>query len=107
MVEAIHIHEDEWAMRNLYPLAAAGEAEAALAAAKAAAERNRSPSGFGWTDLHMIDAPSITYVDRGLRLSDAASALEALMPRVRLFVPDLSAPAKPTPGVSPSTRTAS
>jgi hypothetical protein len=85
MVESIHIHEDDWGMRNLYPLAAAEEAGADLRASRAAAERNRDPSGFGWTDIHLIGAPSITYADRGLRLIDAARALEALMPRVRLF----------------------
>lgn len=84
MVEAIHIHEDDWGMRNLYPLAAADEAAAELRASQAA-ERNRAPSGFGWTDIHIIEAPSITYADRGLRLGDAAAALETLMPRVRLF----------------------
>ncbi len=85
MTKAIYIHEDEWGMRNLYPLAAADEAAAELEASRAAAERNRDPSGFGWTDLHVFKAPSLTYADRGLRLGDAAAALEALMPRVKSF----------------------
>lgn len=85
MVETIHIHEDDWGMRNLYPLAAAAEAAAELEKAQAAGERNRAPDGLGWTQMHFIEAPSITYVDRGLRLGDAAAALEAVMPRVRGF----------------------
>jgi len=97
MVEAIHIHEDDWGMRNLYPLAAADEASNALSAARAASERNRDPSGFGWTDLHVFEAPSVTYADRGLRLGDAAAALEALMPRVRLFNATVGAAFEPGP----------
>lgn len=86
MVESIHIHEDDWGMRNLYPLAAAGEAIAELRAAQAAGERNRDPSGSGFSDLHVFKAPSITYADRGLRVGDAAAALETVMPRVRRFI---------------------
>lgn len=95
MVEAIHIHEDDWGMRNLYPLAAAAEAAAELEVAKAAGARNRDPSGFGWTDMHVIESPSISYADRGLLLSDAAAALEALMPRVRLFNATIGAAFEP------------
>lgn len=85
MVEAIHIHEDDEGMRNLYPLAAEEEAAADMVAAHEAGERNRAPSGIGWTDVHMIRRPSIDYVHAGLRLADAAEALEAIMPRVRNF----------------------
>ncbi|MDF7775012.1 hypothetical protein P1X14_07130 [Sphingomonas sp. AOB5] len=84
MPELIHIHEDNWEMRRLYPLAARAEAEADMRAAIAAAERNRLPSG-GYSDMHIIGAPDHTYVDAGLRLADAAAALEAVMPRVRRF----------------------
>ena len=59
----IHIHEDNWGMRNLYPLAAQSEALADLQEATAAGEKNRDPSGFGWTDVHVIKPPSTTYVD--------------------------------------------
>ncbi len=82
---AIHIHEDHWAMRTLHPLAAEAEARAELAAAELAAERNRSPSGFGWTDIHIIKPPSISYRDIGLALAEAAAALAPVMPRVRRF----------------------
>lgn len=82
---AIHIHEDDWAMRTLHPLAADAEARAELAALERAGERNRSPSGFGWTDIHIIRSPSINYCDVGLALADAAAALAPIMPRVRRF----------------------
>jgi hypothetical protein len=81
----IHIHEDDWGMRNLYPLASHAEALADLRASKAASEQNRDPSGYGWTDVHVIQPPSMTYVDAGLLLSDAAAALQQIMPRVRRF----------------------
>jgi hypothetical protein len=81
----IRIHEDDWGMRNLYPLAVQKEAHADLSATIAAGEKNRDPSGLGWTDVHVIKPPSMTYVDAGLLLSDAAAALQGLMPRVRRF----------------------
>jgi hypothetical protein len=81
----IHIHEDNWGMRNLYPLAAQSEALADLQEATAAGEKNRDPSGFGWTDVHVIKPPSTTYVDAGLLLSNAIAALDGIMPRVRRF----------------------
>jgi hypothetical protein len=82
---AIHIHEDDWGMRNLYPLAAQSEALADLHDAIAAGEKNRDPLGLGWTGVHVITPPSMTYVDAGLLLSDAAAALQEIMPRVRHF----------------------
>jgi hypothetical protein len=81
----IHIHEDDWGMRNLYPLIARAEVSADIETAVAAAEKNRDPSGLGWTDMHVIKPPSGTYVEAGLLLSDAAGALEPFMPRVRRF----------------------
>jgi hypothetical protein len=81
----IHIHEDDWGMRNLYPLAARSEALADLQDAAVASEKNRDPSGSGWTDVHVIEPPSKTYVDAGLLLSDAAAAVQGIMPRVKRF----------------------
>ena len=72
-------------MRNLYPLAAQSEAAADLRASKAASEKNRDPSGYGWADVHVVKPPSMTYVDAGLLLSDAAASLQGIMPRVRRF----------------------
>jgi hypothetical protein len=85
MVDAIHIHDDGRELRNLYPLAAADEAAADLQASREASERNRAPSGLGWTAIHIIRFPTISYVDAGLRLADAAAALAAIMPRVEVY----------------------
>lgn len=85
MTDAIHIHEDDWAMRNLYPEDAADEVAAEVLAAYEAGERNRAPSGIGWTDIHMIKPPSIDYASVGLTLADAAMALNAILPRIKLF----------------------
>ncbi len=82
---AIHIHEDDWGMRNLYPLASQSEVLADVADAIAAGEKNHDPSGYGWRDVHVIKPPSMTYVDAGLLLSHAAAALQEIMPRVRRF----------------------
>jgi hypothetical protein len=81
----IHIHEDDWGMRNLYPLAAQSETLADLHDAIAAGEKNRDPSGLGWSDVHVIKPPSMTYIDAGLLLSHATAALQGIMPRVSRF----------------------
>lgn len=81
----ISIHEDDEGMRNLHPLAAYGEAVADMEDAIKASARNRAPDGVGWTDMHLIKAPKTTFADAGLTLSDAAAALEPLLPRVRRF----------------------
>ncbi|HMB48980.1 MAG TPA: hypothetical protein VKN63_11950 [Afifellaceae bacterium] len=85
MEPVIHIHEDDWGMRSLYPIEAMPEVDADLQEAIAAAERNRVPDGFGWTDIHQIEAPQKDYAQAGLRLSDASDALQAIMPRVSRF----------------------
>ena len=81
----IYIHEDDWGMRNLYPLTARAEVAADLDAAVASAERNRHPSGIGWTAVLIIKPPAISYVEAGLLIADAAAVLEPIMPRVRHF----------------------
>ena len=82
----IHIHEDDWAMRNLYPLDALPEASADVAQAREAGERNRAPDGAGWTDIHVIRPPSKDYSVMNLLVADATAALDGLMPRVRRFI---------------------
>lgn len=85
MTDAIHIHEDDWAMRNLYPAETADQVADQMLAAHEAGERNRAPDGIGWTDVHMIEPPSINYVNVGLTLASAAAALDPILPRVKLF----------------------
>lgn len=81
----IHIHEDDWGMRNLCPLAAQSEVAGDLAAAATAGEKNCDPLGYGWRDVHVIAQPSITFAQAGLLLSSAIAVLEPVMPRVRHF----------------------
>lgn len=88
---SIHIHEDDWGMRNLYPAKAAEHAARDMAAASEAGERNRAPDGVGWTGLHVIEAPSITYADVGLTFTAADTALAPIMPRVRQFAATIGA----------------
>jgi hypothetical protein len=82
---AIHIHEDDWGMRSLHPAAAWDEVAADIAESAAASERNRAPSGVGWTDIHLIEAPSVGFADVGLELDDAAAALLPILPRLEVF----------------------
>jgi hypothetical protein len=81
----IHIHEDDWGMRNLYPVGSLFEASADIGRAAQAGEQNRAPDGVGWTDLYQIRQPSIDYTDVRLALAATASALTAVLPRVRKF----------------------
>lgn len=88
-VPKIHIHEDEWGMRCLQPLAA--EVAADLLAAETASRANRVPDGVGWTDVHVIAAPAHDYAAAGLTFAQADAALTPIMPRVRRFVATASA----------------
>ena len=81
----IHIHEDDWGMRSIYPLAAMADVIADLEEARAAAERNRVPDGVGWTDIHLIERPHTGFAEEGVPLSKASAALAPIMPRVRRF----------------------
>ena len=82
---AIHIHEDDWGMRNLNPVGTLFEGRAEVIRAADAADRNRAPDGVGFTDIHVINGPSIGYSDIGLELSVVADALGIIMPRVKRF----------------------
>jgi hypothetical protein len=81
----IAIHEDDEGMRNLYPMAGYSDAIADVQEAIDASARNRATDGIGWTDVHLIKPPKITFADAGLTLAAAASALAPLMPHVRHF----------------------
>lgn len=85
MIDTIHIHEDDWGMRNLHPLSALTEAMRDITRAAEAGEKNRAPDGVGWMDVHVIGEPSADYSSVPLPLAAIASALEPLMPRVRRF----------------------
>lgn len=82
---AIHIHEDDWGMRSVIPLAALREASTDMVRSIEAAKRNHAPDGVGWTDVHVIAEPSTDFAATDLRLADASAALGSLMPRIRKF----------------------
>lgn len=95
---AIHIHEDDWGMCNLYPVGALFEARAEVTRAADAADRSRAPDGGGFIGMHVINGPSIDYADIGLGLGVLADALGSIVPRVKRFTATAMA------GFEPNTR---
>ena len=81
----IQIHEDDWGMRNLYPLAASRDVARDMDVAVGSSERNRAPEGLGWTKVHLIEPPTFDYESAELSLDRVAASLAELMPRVRQF----------------------
>lgn len=69
----------------MHPARAAGEVARDVAAAHEAVERNRAPDGLGWTDVHVVEEPSVSFTDVGLTFAAADAALAPIMPRVRKF----------------------
>ncbi|MBZ5790887.1 hypothetical protein K8353_12305 [Burkholderia contaminans] len=90
-LDLIHIHEDDWALRSLHPVAVQREVASDLEASRDASKKNQAPSGVGWTDLHIIQQPSTNYAQAGLRLTDVAAVLGSIMPRVKRFYATASA----------------
>jgi DNA-directed RNA polymerase delta subunit len=71
MVDAIHIHEDSWGMRNLYPLAAVDEANADMDASDEVARKHQDTGLLGVADMHVIENPTTSYIEADLKLMDA------------------------------------
>ena len=82
----IHIHEDDWGMRELHPVAASAEAVALMEDERRASAANRSPDGLGWTELHVIESPEVGFADAGLTVERAVEILGAHLPKVQRFV---------------------
>ena len=72
-------------MRSIHPVAAWPEATGDLSRAIDAGRRNAAPDGLGWTDVHLIEAPSIDFTATALRLDALTPALAGVMPRVMSF----------------------
>lgn len=87
----IHIHEDDGRCATSTQLGGEADVQRDMEAAAGASERNRAPSGIGWTAVHVIQAPDITYLDTGLRLTAAEAVLAPIMPRVKRFNATISA----------------
>jgi hypothetical protein len=84
-VAGIHIHEDDWGMRNLYPIAALDHAHIDIGLAIETGERNRVEGGLGWTDMHRIQPPASDYVSAGPEVSKVDAVLAGVLPRVKRF----------------------
>ena len=91
-VECIHVHEDDEGMRNLYPIEALPAAANDVEQAAIEGEQNRDPNGAGWTAMHVIERPKSDYASAGLLLSRAESAIEPLLPRVRVLISSATGP---------------
>ncbi|CAB3773974.1 MULTISPECIES: hypothetical protein [Burkholderia] len=89
--DLIHIHEDDWGLRSLHPVAVLREVSSDIEAARDASQKNQATSGVGWTDLHIIQQPSTNYAQAGLRLADVVTALSSIQPRVKRFYATASA----------------
>jgi len=87
----IHIHEDDWGLRNVYPAIAWAHARRDLAASAAAAARNRAPDGIGWPDMYNLQPPQADFTQVPLALAPLCAALAPLMPRVTRFYATASA----------------
>lgn len=85
VVDVIHIHEDAWGMRNLYPASVRDEVDEDLYKAAMAEEKNRAPSGIGYTDIYVAKSPSENYSTHALSLEAVGIALNPIFPRVREF----------------------
>lgn len=81
----IHVHDDDWGMRNIYPMAVQSEVAVDLEKAAATAAASKSPHGIGWSELHLVQEPSTDYVTAGLQLAAVASAIAPFLPRVKRF----------------------
>jgi len=88
---SIHIHEDDWGMRSLVPLAAFAEIQQDIAKAQEASAKNAAPNGGGWTDMYIARPPSIDYSAIPLRLNDAVEVLAKHFPRIPKFTATASA----------------
>lgn len=87
----IHIHEDDWGIRNVYPAMAWADARRDIASATEASVRNRAPDGIGWTEMYIIQPPQADFTKVPLELQRLLAALAPLMPRVSRFYATASA----------------
>lgn len=81
----IHIHEDDWGLRYLYPEAAFHDAEKDMKAASDFAEAHRARDGIGWTDIYLTEPPKLSYADLGVTANEMIDELAARLPRAREF----------------------
>lgn len=81
----VKIHEDDEGMRNLWPAAVSDEVLKDMDASVEDSERNRSASGQGWDDVHVVTPPSADFTSVDLRIEQVEAALANILPRVSSF----------------------
>jgi hypothetical protein len=86
----IHIHEDDWAMRFLAPVAALDDMDQEFDKSKAHQAAHTDAHG-NLTRPYGFENTPLDYSSIPLMLADAAAILEAFFPRVRDFVATASA----------------
>lgn len=80
---AIHIHEDDWGMRNLFPASCLYHVAGDIAEAKAFGDAHFD--GGGWTEMRAIQSPPTSFREAGVTIASLVAALEPILPRVRRF----------------------
>jgi len=81
----IRIHEDDEGLSNIYPAEGFEQASADLDKSIQASVENRAPNGAGWKDMHIIETPEVTFVDKGLRADVLGRAMEKVLPRAAKY----------------------
>lgn len=79
----IHIHEDDWCMRRLFPASARSEVIDQLDKSYAASQKNKS--GSGWNEIYLIEEPKVYYSEDRISVDSFIQALSQIAPRVRDF----------------------
>jgi len=92
----IHIHEDDWGMRNIYPLAALDRVLADVETARRKGEENFD--GFGWTDVHAVEEPATSFETVDVSIEQIVDALAPIMPRVKRFYATIGSYMRENPG---------
>ncbi|WP_347311506.1 hypothetical protein [Defluviimonas sp. SAOS-178_SWC] len=81
----VHIHEDDVGIRNLYPASALREISDDLSVVQASFEKNRSPDGLGWSEIHIVQEPENSFLSLNPKLADIVSVIELELPRIDEF----------------------
>lgn len=92
----IHIHEDDWGMRNIYPLAALDDVLADVETARKKGEENFD--GSGWTDVHAIEQPTTSFETLDVLVQQIVDVLTPIMPQVKRFYATIGSYMRDNPG---------
>lgn len=87
----IHIHEDDWGMRNLYPVAALKHVADDMGVAD---EHLTSMGGLEKllvSEMHVIAEPPSSFKDFAIPIETMVTLLQPILPRVRYFYATASA----------------